>query len=203
MGPVKNLEAIEHYLGYPLAVLYGDRRPGIVPQHHEPFVGVVGIDGPWRVGEHEAFAERYRAPHAELGLEAIGESCSEAQGHQRRGPRLELEAPIRAGRNFSHDPVASDAHAAAGQVGTNIVARRASCGTRRWGDGRVDRLENNGGKLERHWPRREMRGARAIVLAGPAPRCSFALFDCTILIHDTNEGNSDCRSFWQPSGTSG
>ena len=50
----------------------------VVAEHHQPFVGIVGIDRPRSVRHRQPLPERDRAPHPELRLVAVGEAGAEA-----------------------------------------------------------------------------------------------------------------------------
>src|SRR5690606_16759139 len=120
-APIHHLEAVEHYLRDPLAMLYDCCRTGVVLHHDEPFIGIVGVGGSRRVGEHEAPADRDRAPDAHLRLVAVREARSKSEWHERRHPRLQHETSLAVSADLTLAAVPGDAHAPPLEVGAHVV----------------------------------------------------------------------------------
>ena len=55
-----------------------DRRAAVVAQHHQPLVGVVGVDRPRSVRHGQPLPEGHRAPHPELCLVTVRQASAEA-----------------------------------------------------------------------------------------------------------------------------
>src|SRR6185437_8385338 len=81
-GPGERCVAMQDDLRDTLTVFDADALRGNIAHHHEPFIGIVGIDGAGCVGQNEAAAKRDRAPQANLRLVSGRQSRTEAQWNE-------------------------------------------------------------------------------------------------------------------------
>jgi hypothetical protein len=141
--PIERGVAMQDDLRDPFAMLDGDARSGNIAHHHEPFVGIVGIDGTWCVGQHEAAPEGDRAAKSHLCFVARGQSRAESERDECDIIRLDAERAAGV-RGFEHvGAIAPYANCAAEQVGANIVAGSAGRRVVRSGDAVVEWFEDN------------------------------------------------------------